>query len=186
MPRIGRPLIILLFLAMFSMTVSANCLANGYRGFKLLNPDECTPLDKKTVMQLPEEWHKYSDCIKICELKRKKSTNARVSIISIWAHDYYKKLPADAPWERFPRPLIVDDRIRKIGELPKLYPFDQPCDLDVYYGRWRSGMPGEIRIDVLNPAVEGDFYYEPLIWNEKTGSYEMKSKEAKYGRRPGK
>jgi hypothetical protein len=41
-----------------------------------------------------------------------------------------------------------------------------------------------IRIDVYNPTVSGDYYYAPLIWNEKDGQYHMKTKESKSGKRP--
>jgi hypothetical protein len=63
---------------------------------------------------------------------------------------------------------------------------DQPRELDVYFGKWQSGMLTEIRVDVYNPAVTGDYYYAPLIWNKNSGVYEMKSgeKEKTYGHRP--
>src|SRR5512135_3703092 len=144
---------ICLFLVAAAFLFPLNVHGEGYKGFLLLNPDECVPLDKKVVLQLPAEWHKYGDFVKICGLTEKKGQPAKVSIISVWAEEYYDTLPSDAMWEKFPLPLIVDERFRKIGKLPELYPMDQPRELDVYYGKWQSGVPAEIRVDVYNPAV---------------------------------
>jgi len=187
MLKIGRYFAsLLLFLSMSSVLVS-NSYGKGYKGFKLLNPDECSQLDKKVVSQLPVEWHKYADFVKICKLKEKGNTDAKVSIISIWINDYYDTtVPTGAPhiWENFPLTLIVDSNLHIIGKLPEIYPMNDITSPDVYYGKWKSGIPTEIRIDVNNPAVEGDYYYSPLIWDIKSLNYKMKSKEVTYGRRP--
>ena len=165
------------------LMLAANVHGQGYKGFTLLNPDECVRLDKKAVLQLPVEWHKYGDFTKICALTQTKGQPAKVSIISVWVEEYYDTVPSDAPWEKFPLPLIVDDHFQKIGKLPEIYPMDQPRELDVYYGKWQSDMPTEIMVDVYNPAVSGNYYYDPLIWNTAKGTYGMKSEEAKYGSR---
>jgi hypothetical protein len=149
----------------------------GYQGFSLLSPDECDPLDKNIVLKLPAEWHKYAGFTRICELKQKKGSPAKVLIISVWAHDYYATLPKGTLWEDLPRPIIVDNTCHQIGMLPEVYPADPPRDLDVYFGRWGSGIPTEIRVDAHNPALDGNYFYAPLRWNKKSGCYEMKSKE---------
>lgn len=177
---------ICLFLVAATFLFTLNVHGEGYKGFLKLNPDECVPLDKKVVLQLPTEWHRYGDFVKICGLTQKKGQPAKVSIVSIWADDFYDAQPAGAKWGNFPRPLIVDAGYRQLGQLPELYPTHQESELSVYYGKWRSGTPEEIRIDVYNPAVDGDYYYAPFMWNTKQGRYEMKKggNERTYGRRP--
>jgi len=172
-----------LFFLFFTCILTTNAYAKGYQGFSLLQEKDCVPLDKKAILQLPAEWHKYADFVKVCKMKEKKTSTEKVSFASIWANDYYKTQPPHAQWENFPRPLIVDKDFRHLGQLPELFPLDWITYLYVYYGKWKPGMPGEIRIDVHNPAVEGDYYYAPLTWNEKSGCYETKSTEVIYGRR---
>ncbi len=172
---------ICLFLVAAAFLLTPIAHGEDYKGFLKLNPDECVRLDKKIVLQLPNEWHKYADFVKICGLTQKKGQPAKVSIISVWAHDYYATLPAGTLWEDLPRPLIVDSGYHEIGLLREVYPADPPRDLDVHYGRWGAGMPTEIRVDVHNPAVEGNYFYAPLTWNKKSNRYEMESKEIRYG-----
>lgn len=178
--RRGCTICLFLVAAAFLLTPPAH--GEGYKGFLKLNPDECAPLEKKVVLQLPAEWHKYAAFVKICDLTQKKGQPAKVSIISVWAEDFYVAQPAGATWREFPRPLIVDDRFRKIGQLPELYPMDQPREPDVYYGKWQSDIPTEIRVDVYNPAVSRDYYYAPLIWNKDKEGYQMKTEERTYGK----
>jgi hypothetical protein len=176
----------LLILVSILFAIGSTAYGKGYKGFQLLNPDHCVALDKKIVLQLPAEWHKYGDFVKICGLKQEKSQTAKISIISIWVQDYFGTLASNAAWEKFPLPLIVDEGYRQAGHLPELYPMDQPRELDVYVGKWQSGVPTEIRVDVYNPAVTGDYYYAPLVWSKKNEAYEMRSgkKERTYGHRP--
>jgi hypothetical protein len=162
----------------------ANSDAKDYRGFIQLKEKNCVALDKEIIKNLPSEWHKYDGFIKICGLKHKSASKEKVSIISIGAHDYLDAQPPDAKWRKFPHPIIVDSEYRQIGQLPEIYPMDWVTHLIVYYGKWRSGMPGEIRIDVSNPAVSGDYYYAPLQWDNKDGKYKMKSLEPITGSRP--
>jgi hypothetical protein len=172
---------LLLVAAVFLLTPPVH--GEGYKGFLKLNPDECAPLDNKIVLQLPAEWHKYGDFIKICGLAQKKGQPAKVSIISIWADDYYEAQSPDPVWEDFPMPLIVDSSFHRVGQLPEIYPSDPPRWLNVYYGKWQWRIPAEIRVDVENPAVTGDYYYDSLIWNKNKESYQMRTKERAYGRR---
>jgi hypothetical protein len=176
---------LLLFLCLSTVLVPSSH-GKGYKGFKLLNPDECTQLDKKVVSQLPVEWHKYADFIKACKLKDKNTAEAKVSIITIWAHDYLSAKGPGAEWENFPLPIIVDINLNQIGQLPELYPMDWVTHLDVYYGKWKSGIPSVIMIDVENPAVTGDYYYAPLNWSKKDGQYKMKNMDVTSGKRPKK
>ncbi|HEX9023778.1 MAG TPA: hypothetical protein VF799_08070, partial [Geobacteraceae bacterium] len=82
-----------------------------------------------------------------------------MSIISIWAYDYLGAWTKVTKWEAFPHTIIVDGQFNLLGTFPGLYPMDLRTELDVYYGKWQSGMPAEIRIDVRDPTVTGDYYY---------------------------
>jgi hypothetical protein len=161
--------------------VTSTTYGEGYKGFQLLNPDKCVPLDKKALLQLSAEWQKYGDFVKICGLSQKKGQTAKVSIISVWADEFYEAQSPNPVWEPFPKPIIVDQASREIGRLPEVYPSDPPRWLSVYYGKWKSAIPTELRLDVENPAVEGNYYYGPLVWIENRERYEMKGKEVKYG-----
>jgi hypothetical protein len=169
--------VMLLVLALFS-----NSFAAGYPGFRELNDEECVVLDEKDIQKLPPAWHKYKGFVKICGLKKNKTAKANISIISIWANDYLDSQKKTS-WEDFPRTVIVDDHFNQLGTLPELYPMDSPSEPIIYYGRWKKGIPTAIRIDVYNPAVSGDYYYAPLIWNEKTKKYYMKETESVSGKR---
>jgi hypothetical protein len=68
--------------------------------------------------------------------------------------------------------------------LPRIYPMDHVVESFVYYGKWKSGFPHEIRVDVFNPTITGNYYFMPLIWNAEVGNYKMKSDEPIYGKRP--
>lgn len=180
-----RRYVVSLFVFFFALAFVSSAHSEGYRNFLLLNPDDCVPLDKKVVMQLPAEWHKYAGFVKICGLKRKEDREASVSIISVWAHDYYDSLPEGALWKDFPLPLIIDKAFLRIGELPELYPTGDIITVNLYYGKWRGHIPTEIMVDVINPAVEGNYFYAPLVWNKQNRVYQMKKgKGITYGSRP--
>ena len=119
-------------------------------------------------------------------VKERDGSDARVFIVSIWVDDYFNKNFPQGPrkWEKFPLPLVLDSYSKIIGELPEIYPTEDITSSTICYGKWHSGRPGEIRIDVSNPAEGGDYYYEPLVWNQKVKKYQMKHAEAIDGRRP--
>ncbi|WP_129124919.1 hypothetical protein [Geomonas oryzae] len=157
--------------------------AVGYVGFTELNPGNCTPIDPQLAKKLPPSWHKYLAFTKICSLKKEKSSKAVVSIISIWTEDYLRTKRTKV-WEDFPYSIIVDDRMNVLGTLPEIFPVEAPAEPAVYFGKWKSEVPTEIRVDVYDPTVVGDHYYSPLIWNEKQKRYYMMDKEPKSGSRP--
>ena len=177
----GRCYVACVLFLLSTLTISPMVQAEGYKGFRALKQEECSRLEEKQVTQLPETWHKYGNFIKICELKQRKDQIAKVSIISIWADAYLDAQPANATWEQFPLPLVVDRNFRLIGQLPELYPTHQAHELKIYYGKWQGGLPTEIKLHVYNPAAYGDFDYPPLIWNKTTRLYETNNKEIKDG-----
>jgi hypothetical protein len=158
-------------------------VARDYEGLQRLNPASCHGLDGESHAKLPGSWRTYAAFTRSCPLREGADKTAKAFIISVWVEEYYASKPADAPWETFPKPMIVDQQGNKIGELPELYPVDEPRELDVYYGKWKLGWPTELLIDVYNPAVSGDYYYPHIVYNHDTGKYSMKNSEVTYGRR---
>ena len=173
----------IIFLMYFVLIITSNSLAAGYQGFKELKENDCVLLDEKDVQRLPSAWYKYKNFIKICPLKNKPASNASVYIISIWTDDYLNA-QATKMWEDFPHTIIVDNNLGELGTLPELFPMGFRTEPIIYYGKWKAGIPTEIRIDVYNPTVSGDYYYSPLTWNDKDKKYNMKDKESKSGKRP--
>lgn len=176
-----------LIICSFILVVASISHSYGYNGYLKLAPDTCVPLEEDVIIsKLPAYWHKYSSFIKICKLKQRAATTAPVSIISIWVLEYYDTRfppPATHISESFPLPIVVNDKLRPIGQLPQQYPDDPPRELDIYYRETLVGIPSDVLIDVYNPAVNGDYYYAPLKWNPKSERYEMKDMETKYGKR---
>ena len=153
---------IIVFLIFFlALAFVLDVHSEGYRDFLLLNPSDCIPLEQKVVMQLPTEWHKYAGFVKICGLKRKKDQEASVSIISVWARDYYDSSPAGTLWKGFPLPLIIDDGFHHLGQLPELYPYGDIISVKVYYGKWHSGIPTELRVERDQPSGRGELLLRP-------------------------
>jgi len=161
----------------------ATNVAASYRGFNEVQDDQCLVMQDHDLKTLPVDWLKYKGFVKICELKKNKDSKPKVSLISIWTHDYLdaeKKMS----WEGFPLPILVDDQFRQCGTLPEHYPTSYVNSLYVSYGKWKVDIPSEIRIDVADPTVSGDYYYLPLLWDDKDKMYRMKSKERISGKRP--
>ena len=181
MPKVARYCTFITILFVFVLFTKS--FAAGYPGFKEVIDNECVALGEKNIQKLPPEWHKYKGFIKICALKYNKASKANITIISIWSHDYLDAQKKDM-WEDFPLPIIVDSHFNQCGTFPELYPESYVNSLYVYYGKWKAGIPTEIRIDVADPTVSGDYYYAPHIWNAKEGKYQMKTRETKHGIRP--
>jgi hypothetical protein len=176
-------LYLLIFLMYLALLIPSNSLAAGCQGFRELKGKDCILLGEKDVQRLPTAWFKYKNFIKICPLKNKANSTVNVSIISVWTDDYLNA-QVTKMWENFPPTIIVDYDFNELGTLPELFPMGFRTEPIIYYGKWKSGIPTEIRIDVYNPTVSGDYYYSPLTWNDKSKKYDMKDKEAKSGKRP--
>ncbi len=174
----------LLILLAVTVLCSTAC-ATKYPGFIEMMDNNCIVLDEVDLQKLSAEWRKYKDFVKKCGFVKRGGSKASVYLISVWAIDCLEAKRSDT-WENFPRTIIVDEQFKQIGAFPEeeLYPYYHPCSLYIYYGKWQGDIPGEILIDVSNPAVSGDYYYAPLIWDKKTGKYEMKDRQDKSGPRP--
>jgi len=183
-----RILKIKIFIVILSVLILySDVLAAMYPGFNKVAEKECVVLNDMEIQKLPHVWNKYKGFVKKCELRKNKKSKAIVSIVSVWANDYLDAHKQEI-WENFPNTIIIDNQFNQCGTFPDvdIFPSTPPSFLKVYYGKWNAGIPMEIRIDVDNLAVSGDYYYAPLIWNEKIKKYEMKDVEEKSGKRPKK
>ncbi|GFO60219.1 hypothetical protein GMST_25440 [Geomonas silvestris] len=158
----------------------------SYPGFELLQESQCSKADAYLVSTLPTQWQKYALFVKSCELMGKAGSPSGFQIVSVWVDEYFQeKYPRQHPrWEPFPKALILDSHLKVVGTLPVVYPRDDITFPDVFYGRWITNVPTEIRIDVENPAEGGDYYYAALVWDESSHSYRSHGTEAIDGTRP--
>ena len=171
----------LLIISLLSLSATAH--AASYRGFKLVQDEQCVPIQDEVLNALPSEWLKYKGFIKICALKKNMTAKSGVYIISIWSHDYLDALKKET-WENFPLTILVDNNYRQCGRFPELYPRSYVNSLYVSYGKWKGNIPTEIRIDVTDPTVTGDYHYAPLLWDDKDKQYRLISSEPISGKRP--
>lgn len=160
------------------------CCHAGPANFKVLDEEKCTQLTQDDTLKLPVAYHRYVEFLKLCKFQKNNGGEQSASgLISIWAHDFTRSKGERSAWEDFPPSVLVDGSFKVIGKLPELYPMDWATHLAVSYGKWHAGRPEEIRVDVTNPAVSGDYYYAPLRWNRAKERYEMTSQEPIPGKR---
>ena len=139
--------------------------------WRTLDPDACTPLEPDDQARLPASWKPYLNFARRCELTAP-GARPQVALISIFTRAYYEGKPDNAPWEKFPTPLLVDREFRSLGGLSQLFPWDQPAMLELKHGRWKEGVPQEIRVHVDNPAVSGPYDLPTLRWNAAQRRYQ--------------
>ncbi|MFY3384425.1 hypothetical protein [Paracidovorax sp. MALMAid1276] len=142
--------------------------ASARGDFVRVLPAQCQPV--ADAAPLPAELEPYRAAVRACPLARAPQP-ARVRLLSVFTDDFYKGLPADARWQNFPLPVLVDASGRCIGRLPHLFPVDPPQELTVHAGQWRNGIPHELRLHVLSPAVGGNHPLPSLRWQAPTQSY---------------
>jgi hypothetical protein len=138
--------------------------------WRKLDAGACSPLSAEDKARLPAAWQPYLAFTRRCEMAAP-AASAQVALISIFTLEYYEGKPDDAPWEKFPTPLLVDREFRCLGGLSQLFPWDQPAMLEIRHGRWKGGVPQEIRIHVDNPAVSGPYDLPTLQWNASQRRY---------------
>jgi len=142
----------------------------GAAQWRTLSPASCQPLSSADQAKLPATWQAFATAARRCELAAP-GTPAKVALVSIFTEEYYRGRPANAPWEEFPKPLLLDASGRCVGVLPELYPTEEPRTLTLRHGLWRDGVPQEIRVQVANPAVGGDYALPPLRWDAAQQRY---------------
>jgi hypothetical protein len=166
---------------MTALHCSSRTAEAGNAEFAEVKDDKCVVLHDKELRALPATWHKYEGFVKSCGLQNK-SSRPKVSLISVWSHDYLDANNKKS-WEEFPLPILVDGQFRQCGTLPELYPTSYVNSVYVSYGKWRSGIPTEIRVDVDDPTVSGDYHYAPLKWDDSDGKYKTLNSSRINGKR---
>lgn len=145
------------------------------RASTALDPADCEV--PGADLSLPAGWEPYREAVRSCPLVQVGASGnsapkaAKVRLLAVFTNAYYRGLPPDASWERFPMPLLVDETGRCVGKLSHLFPADPPEELDVLPGRWRNGVPHEIQLQVRSPAVGGDYRMPTLRLDAKTHLY---------------
>ncbi|MCC4586446.1 hypothetical protein LL962_04875 [Xanthomonas sp. NCPPB 1067] len=140
-----------------------------------LDPAQCQPLDAD--LSLPTVWEPYRGAVRACPLVQGGAAGnapakaAKVRLLAVFTDAHYRGLPPDAPWGRFPLPLLVDDTGRCVGKLTHLFPADPPEELEVVPSRWHDGVPHEIQLQVRSPAVGGDYHLPTLRWDARNRLY---------------
>ncbi|CAN7452341.1 hypothetical protein [Acidovorax sp. LjRoot117] len=151
------------------------CAAQAH-DFVTIAPAACTPVEQG--MGLPADMAAYRAAVKVCPLAQPTAPHtaqAQVRLLSVFTDDYYKALPADAPWQNFPLPMLIDATGRCLGRIGHLFPADPPQELTISAGRWQRGIPHELRLKVRSPAVGGDATLPSLHWNARSGGYAAKN-----------
>ena len=162
-------------LRMISAAAMAICAGSAQAaGWVTLDASTCKPVDDSQA--LPEAWSKYRSSTRICGLTHQQNQIAKVSLLSVFVDDYYAGLPKDAPWESFPLPTLVDASGQCLARLPQLFPSDPPNRLVIRAGGWKQGMPTLLRLDVLSPAVGGNYSLPSLKWDTPSQSYRPMAK----------
>ncbi|MFN4120767.1 hypothetical protein [Acidovorax sp.] len=154
------------------LLASAALPALARSDFIQLRPAHCEAVG--STAPLPAELEPYRPAVRACPLVRpaRPSQPAQVRLLSVFTEEYYKDLPANAPWQNFPLPVLVDTAGRCVGRLPHLFPVDPPQELIVRAGQWRNGIPHELRLQVLSPAVSGNYTLPTLRWQTKAQAYQ--------------
>lgn len=144
--------------------------------FVNISPAACLPVEPS--LALPADMEPYRTAVRICAIVQPfagAAVVAKVKLLSVFTDDYYKTLPADAPWRDFPLPMLIDATGRCLGRIPHLFPVDPPQELTISAGRWQRSVPHELRLKVQSPAVGGDSTLPSLHWNPRKGTYAPKN-----------
>lgn len=144
--------------------------------FITLRATDCQSVSADTA--LPPAWEPFRAATRVCALRQRPAQTASVRLLSVFTDDYYRQLPADAPWQAFPLPRLVDVQGTCLGQLPHLYPVDPPQELVVRAGHWRQGRPHEVRLRVLSPTVSGNYSLPSLHWNTQAQRYQPRAARA--------
>ena len=151
-------------------TRSATAAMKSAAAWQVLLPEACVSLSVEDRARLPRPWKPYVEAVRRCELAAP-GAQSQIALISVFAEEYYRGRPSNAPWEDFPKPLLVDRDFRCVGGLRELFPHDQPRALTLRVGLWRKGIPQEIRGQVDDPAVGGGYVLPVLRWSEVDHRY---------------
>ena len=163
-------------IAIITTTVVINAACNARTpaedGFQQLLPQACVPLaSSKVTVALSAAWEPYLSATRACPLAKQQGTQPEITLITIFAVDYYRDKPEGAVWENFPDPILVNRAGARVGTLEHLFPDEAPGEMTLSYGRWRGNIPGEIRIHITHSGVSGDYDLPTRLWSEERKRY---------------
>jgi hypothetical protein len=164
--------LLLAVLVSVATPITGSALATPSSNFVTLKPDQCQRLNE--AIELPADWTPYRDFVRSCPIaKPARTSSPALRLLAVFVDDYYAKKPSGSPWEQFPLPMLVDINGRCLARVAHLFPVDPPRDLIVRFGKWRSdGLPSEIKFQVKNPAVDGNYNLPTLYWISDKGIYQ--------------
>lgn len=148
-----------------------------------LTEKDCQPYETaKLKPALDNYWKPYLSATRICSLVKKTGDVPEIMLISVFYADYYLDRAADTTWESFPKPILIHKDGHCVARLPDGFPTAPPRDYELKYGKWLGNIPTEIKIHVINPAVDGDYDLPVLQW-EKTKKHYIATGESVGGKR---
>lgn len=161
---------------LFLQTAIAGGAADGVERLQRLLPATCVSLAAAKVnVTLSAEWKSYIGATRACPLTKNNGEKADIWLVSVFIEDYYRDKPADAPWEDFPKPVLLNVVGQQVGTLEALFPNESPGEMVLTYGRWQGNTPGEIKTRMLHPGVSGNYDLPTLRWNKALGRYESRN-----------
>ena len=146
---------------------------NNAGNFQRLSDKSCVPYTQASPKPaLTEEWQPYLASTQICPLVKKAGDKPAIMLVSVsLAEATVNKNESDL-WDSIPKPMLINEKGLCVARLPYLYPDDPPFEMQLSIGQWKGNIPGEIRLHILNQAVDGDFDLPTLIWDSRNKKYE--------------
>ncbi len=162
----------LVIFAMISAVLFANCAAATNKGLKKIDASECVGFEQSVFKPiLSATWREFLPYTKVCSLRKMANVDAEVFLISIFTEDFYLRNPTEKAWKQFPLPLLLDAKGNCLARLPEHFPTDQPRELSLSLGNWQNNIPGQIVVNVHNPAAGGDYRLPALFWDANKRKY---------------
>ena len=117
--QLSLPLIFIFFI----LTAASCSKQSDNAPFIRLLPESCEPLATAALKPvLDDKWQPYLSATRVCPLSKSKNINPKIFLIAIFVQDYYLSKPENALWEEFPTPILVNNKGKKVGEMPALFP----------------------------------------------------------------
>ncbi|MET1076890.1 MAG: hypothetical protein ABWY06_02605 [Pseudomonas sp.] len=131
--------------------------------------EHCAPLP--AAFELPASWAAYRGAARLCEVPGPVGDMAPPRLLTVFEQQYYSGQPADAAWQSFPRPRLLDAKGNCLAQLPLLFPLESPEVLEVEMDRFQRGWPQRIGLQVRSPTVSGDYRLPSLHWQPGPHAY---------------
>jgi hypothetical protein len=131
---------------------------------KKLDAAACRAAAPREAERLPPEWAAFAPHVRMCDVSGG-GERAALTIATVFAEDYYRRLPSGSPAVDLPKPVLLDAAGDTVGRLPFSFPDDPPFALEVSFAQWKDGRPERIELFLRDPTAGGDRQLDPLIWD---------------------